>query len=110
MGAETEYPDLPTAEELAKSEYGKVPTYDDNFKGPINERGCTDVFFCILFLVFLVGLAIVTFVGFSKGEPERLLYGEDSFGNICGQVWTGCWLLTGCVVFVGSCVYVYHLD
>eukprot|EP00127_Corallochytrium_limacisporum_P006513 Clim_evm44s229 gene=Clim_evmTU44s229 len=47
------------------------------------KRGCTDVAFFLLLIGFWVGVFYVSSVGFKEGNPERLLKGLDSFGNIC---------------------------
>jgi solute carrier family 44 (choline transporter-like protein), member 2/4/5 len=52
--------------------------------GPIEERSCTDVLFCLLFLAFLVGLGVVSMFGFKNGQPERLLAPLDADGKFCG--------------------------
>ncbi|GMR35608.1 hypothetical protein PMAYCL1PPCAC_05803, partial [Pristionchus mayeri] len=48
-------------------------------------RSCTDVCFLFLFLVFCGGLVAVTLYGLERGDPYRILYGSDSFGNTCGR-------------------------
>ena len=58
--------------------------HNDNFKGPIENRSCTDVICCLVFLVFILGLVAVSVLGFVWGNPSRLLYPTDSSGLICG--------------------------
>uniref|UniRef100_A0A665W1A3 Choline transporter-like protein n=1 Tax=Echeneis naucrates TaxID=173247 RepID=A0A665W1A3_ECHNA len=41
--------------------------FDPNFKGPIHNRGCTDILCCILFIVALLGYFAVGIIG--KTEP-----------------------------------------
>eukprot|EP01132_Coremiostelium_polycephalum_P005149 gene5149-6409_t len=53
-------------------------------KGIYRKRKCQDCFFLLLILAFWVGMAIVASVGVKEGNPKRLLYGTDSYGNICG--------------------------
>ena len=48
------------------------------------KRNCKDVFFLIIYLAFLGGLAYVGVVAIEKGDWRRLLYGTDSNGNLCG--------------------------
>ncbi|OWA53979.1 CTL-like protein 1 [Hypsibius exemplaris] len=45
---------------------------------------CTDLPWCIIFLLFLIFLIVTGVVAVLFGSPFRLLYGQDSFGNICG--------------------------
>ncbi|KAK6980147.1 choline transporter-like protein 2, partial [Biomphalaria glabrata] len=65
-------------------EYGEPIKYDPSFKGPINNRSCTDIICCIIFIIFLMGMAVVSIVGYARGDPIRLIYPTDSHGNICG--------------------------
>lgn len=53
-------------------------------KGPIKDRGCTDILCLGLFLAFLVGWGVVAVFAFIHGDPERLINPTDSYGNICG--------------------------
>lgn len=58
---------------------------DDKYgDGPEEKRGCTDVFCCLLFLVFLGGLGYVASIAFTTGRPEYLVYPFDSAGSQCG--------------------------
>ena len=41
------------------------PTSDQN-------RGCQDIICCLLFIAFIGGCAVVTGLGFNKGNPELL--------------------------------------
>ncbi|XP_022661704.1 choline transporter-like protein 2 isoform X3 [Varroa destructor] len=65
-------------------EYGEPVSYDPNFKGPVIQRSCTDVFFLLLFIVFLAGWAILAGLAFKQGNINRVIYPSDSNGNICG--------------------------
>ncbi|GMS82659.1 hypothetical protein PENTCL1PPCAC_4834 [Pristionchus entomophagus] len=60
---------------------------DDNERGmnKSTNRSCTDVWFLFLFLTFCGGLMAVTMYGLERGDPYRILYGSDSFGNTCGR-------------------------
>ena len=60
------------------------------FKGPLKEgRRIRDVFFLLLFIAFCGGLAVIAWRCFHTGDPLRIIYGTDSFGNICGVDNTG---------------------
>ncbi|CAL1537804.1 unnamed protein product [Lymnaea stagnalis] len=65
-------------------EYGEPTKFDPTFKGPIKNRSCTDIICCIIFIVFLVGMAVVSIIGYARGNPYRLVYPTDSQGDICG--------------------------
>jgi solute carrier family 44 (choline transporter-like protein), member 2/4/5 len=49
-------------------------------------RGCTDMVCLILFAVFWGGMGWVGFKALSEGDPHRILYGIDSYGNYCGMI------------------------
>lgn len=56
-----------------------------DFKGPLREgRRIRDVHMLIVFLLFIGGLGVVAWRSFHTGDPRRIAYGYDSFGNICG--------------------------
>lgn len=64
---------------------GKPVEYDPSFKGPIHDRGCTDIICCLLFIIFFLGMIAVGGWAYVKGNPEYLLYPTDSQGNLCGR-------------------------
>ncbi|GAV08421.1 hypothetical protein RvY_18112 [Ramazzottius varieornatus] len=47
-------------------------------------RRCTDLPCCFCFLLFTIFLILTAVVAAIFGAPLRLLYGQDSFGNVCG--------------------------
>ena len=49
-----------------------------------SNRKCTDLLCLILFLVFWMGMLIIAGVGFSSGQPEKLVFGTDWKGRTCG--------------------------
>ncbi|XP_028161457.1 CTL-like protein 1 isoform X1 [Ostrinia furnacalis] len=54
---------------------------------PQNEapkKGCTDVLWLIIYILFWILMIIVAAVSFVYGNPQRLINGYDSFGNTCG--------------------------
>ncbi|XP_073721096.1 choline transporter-like protein 2 isoform X2 [Misgurnus anguillicaudatus] len=65
--------------------YGEAKKYDPTFKGPIHNRGCTDIICCILFLVAIGGYLAVGIVAWSHGDPRKVIYPTDSAGQFCGQ-------------------------
>jgi hypothetical protein len=48
-------------------------------------RHCTDLPFLALFIAFVTGMVGIGFYSMSEGDPDRLLYPTDSFGNTCGR-------------------------
>ncbi|XP_073213100.1 choline transporter-like protein 3 isoform X3 [Lepidochelys kempii] len=52
---------------------------------PLIYRKCTDVLWLILFFLFWAGLMFITGYAVTAGSAERLVYGYDSYGNICGR-------------------------
>lgn len=48
-------------------------------------RKCTDKFWLFLFVVGWIVLICTAGYSFTKGDPTRIIFGYDSFGNICGQ-------------------------
>ncbi|XP_066520288.1 choline transporter-like protein 2 isoform X2 [Hoplias malabaricus] len=67
---------------------GESRTFDPNFKGPIHNRGCTDVICCVLFVLGLLGYFAVGLLAWSQGDPRKVLYPTDSRGQFCGQIGT----------------------
>ncbi|XP_053769853.1 choline transporter-like protein 4 isoform X1 [Desmodus rotundus] len=64
--------------------YGKPVKYDPSFRGPIKNRGCTDVICCVLFLLFILGYIVVGIVAWAYGDPRQVLYPRNSTGAYCG--------------------------
>uniref|UniRef100_A0A3Q1FRG6 Choline transporter-like protein n=1 Tax=Acanthochromis polyacanthus TaxID=80966 RepID=A0A3Q1FRG6_9TELE len=62
--------------------------YDPTFKGPIQNRGCTDIVCCILFIVAILGYIAVGILAWSQGDPRKVIYPTDSRGQFCGQAGT----------------------
>ncbi|XP_006510639.1 choline transporter-like protein 2 isoform X3 [Mus musculus] len=68
--------------------YGKHGTpqkYDPTFKGPIYNRGCTDVICCVLLFLAIVGYVAVGIIAWTHGDPRKVIYPTDSRGEFCGQ-------------------------
>uniref|UniRef100_A0A671XP01 Choline transporter-like protein n=1 Tax=Sparus aurata TaxID=8175 RepID=A0A671XP01_SPAAU len=68
--------------------YGESRKFDPNFKGPIHNRGCTDILCCILFILALLGYFAVGILAWSQGDPRKVIYPTDSRGQFCGQAGT----------------------
>ncbi|XP_025423200.1 CTL-like protein 1 [Sipha flava] len=53
--------------------------------GQVRVRGCTDVLWLSIFLVFWCLMIFIAVFAFVYGDPLRLINGHDSFGNTCGS-------------------------
>lgn len=65
-------------------DYGEPIRYDPNFNGPIHNRSCTDIFWLVLFILFLGVWGYVGYYGMTHGNIEKLLAPIDTFGARCG--------------------------
>jgi len=63
---------------------GKIKTYV-GAPGTDDGRSCTDIQCLLLFIVFWIGFIVIASIGFANGDPERLLYGTDYLGYVCGR-------------------------
>ncbi len=50
---------------------------------PKKDRSCTDFLFVLLYIASLVGLIVL--ISTSGGDPERVIYGADIAGRVCGR-------------------------
>uniref|UniRef100_A0A8C3QWE0 Choline transporter-like protein n=1 Tax=Cyanoderma ruficeps TaxID=181631 RepID=A0A8C3QWE0_9PASS len=64
---------------------GTPQKYDPTFKGPIYDRGCTDIVCCVLLVVAIVGYVVVGVVAWTHGDPRKVIHPTDSRGQFCGQ-------------------------
>ncbi|KAK9535628.1 hypothetical protein VZT92_007999 [Zoarces viviparus] len=71
-----------------KPKYGEPRKYDPTFKGPIQNRGCTDIVCCILFIIAILAYIAVGILAWSQGDPRKVIYPTDSRGQFCGQAGT----------------------
>ncbi|XP_058461950.1 choline transporter-like 1 [Malaya genurostris] len=51
---------------------------------PTAVRGCTDIFWLIVYVIFWAALLVIAVFSFVYGNPLRIINGYDSFGNTCG--------------------------
>ena len=59
--------------------------FDEKLKeGPIQARRCTDCWFSLVFIAFIVGIFAASLYGWVYGDPAKLLIGWDSDANGCG--------------------------
>ena len=68
---------------IDKEDYGE-PTPDSYDQGPLEERGCTDIICCIVFVVFLCGFLGIAGFAFSKGNPKKVIAPYDPDHRACG--------------------------
>ncbi|KAJ7993555.1 hypothetical protein DPEC_G00273620 [Dallia pectoralis] len=67
------------------SYYGEPRKFDPTFRGPIQNRGCTDVGCCVLFVLIILGYIALGTVAWIHGDPRKVLHPTDSHGQFCGQ-------------------------
>ena len=74
-------------EEITESPAEVSEEYDPDKSecGPIKDRSCTDVLCLGLLIGFVVLWLMIALWGFNNGDPSKLMYPTDSFGNICGR-------------------------
>ncbi|CAD8074823.1 unnamed protein product [Paramecium primaurelia] len=53
-------------------------------QGPIEDRGCTDCIWCILYLIMWGGLITIGIIALSNGSPDTLFLPYNSDGQQCG--------------------------
>ncbi|XP_054615081.1 choline transporter-like protein 2 isoform X2 [Dunckerocampus dactyliophorus] len=68
-----------------KPKFGEPRKYDPTFKGPIHNRGCTDIVCCIIFILAILAYIAVGILAWSQGDPRKVIYPTDSEGQFCGQ-------------------------
>ncbi|XP_070562725.1 choline transporter-like protein 1 isoform X3 [Ptychodera flava] len=52
---------------------------------PLTQRQCTDCTCVVIFILFWCGMLYIAAFAFTTGNVERLVYGYDSYGNICNR-------------------------
>ncbi|XP_067369431.1 choline transporter-like protein 5-B isoform X3 [Channa argus] len=67
------------------SYYGEPRKFDPNFRGPVHNRNCTDVFCCFIFVIVILGYITLGTVAWIHGDPRKVVYPTDSHGQFCGQ-------------------------
>jgi len=53
---------------------------------PLKKRSCTDVIPLTLFTLFFIGMLVITSYSVVTGAADRLIYGFDSYGNVCNKL------------------------
>ncbi|RMC08844.1 hypothetical protein DUI87_15096 [Hirundo rustica rustica] len=64
---------------------GEPRKFDPKFRGPIHNRHCTDVICCVIFIVVILGYIALGVVAWVHGDPRKVIYPTDSYGQFCGQ-------------------------
>ena len=63
----------------------KIKFSEDLCKDPVEKpRKCTDVLCCLVFTATFVGMFVCSIIGYSSGDPWKLMAPIDGNGNICG--------------------------
>ncbi len=62
-------------------------SYDDDeeFEGPMKNRGCRDIICLLIFLAYVGFMAYLFFYSVVVGDVNRLTKGYDISGNSCGE-------------------------
>ncbi|XP_051965281.1 choline transporter-like protein 5-B isoform X1 [Xyrauchen texanus] len=68
-----------------KAELGEPHKFDPTFRGPVHTRSCTDVLCCVTFVVVILGYIALGTVAWMHGDPRKVVYPTDSYGEFCGQ-------------------------
>ncbi|XP_066547782.1 choline transporter-like protein 5-B isoform X2 [Amia ocellicauda] len=71
--------------EIPSSFYGEPRKFDPTFRGPIHNRNCTDVVCCVIFVIVILGYIALGTVAWIHGDPRKVVYPTDSYGQFCGQ-------------------------
>ncbi|XP_044804100.1 choline transporter-like protein 2 isoform X2 [Bubalus bubalis] len=82
------HPSPPAAamvDERKDGSYGTPQKYDPTFRGPIYNRGCTDIICCVFLFLAIVGYVAVGIIAWTHGDPRKVIYPTDSRGQFCGQ-------------------------
>ena len=74
-----------TAEEVETKAEEEEYDPDKNGSGPIKDRSCTDVICLGLLVGFIVLWIMIAMWGVQNGDPSKLMYPTDSYGDICGH-------------------------
>lgn len=78
----------------------KQVNHDELRDGPLRDRSCTDMLFCIFFFAFITAMSYIGYYGYQHGDPNAVIYPYDSAGYQCGRPETN----------VSAYPYVYFLN
>nr|XP_022315976.1 choline transporter-like protein 1 [Crassostrea virginica]XP_022315977.1 choline transporter-like protein 1 [Crassostrea virginica] len=65
--------------------YKGTGSSDSEFSGPLQKRACRDVVCLCVFVGLLGGVGYGGYLAVTWGDPDRLIYGVDSWGNVCSK-------------------------
>ncbi|OQR88464.1 choline transporter, partial [Thraustotheca clavata] len=51
------------------------------------DRKCRDVLCTLLFILFWIGMVIITSIAYKNGDPHALIYGVDHNGHLCNSTY-----------------------
>ncbi|RLN91777.1 hypothetical protein BBJ28_00018389 [Nothophytophthora sp. Chile5] len=85
MGSRSTKPNN-TGNETSVPPSAVVPGGDVSGTNPFkpDNRKCTDLLCLVFFLAFWLGMIVIAAVGYTSGQPQRLIYGTDWMGRTCG--------------------------
>ncbi|MCP4649558.1 MAG: hypothetical protein GY853_05700 [PVC group bacterium] len=69
-----------------KTDGSALTCKEELLNGPMTDsnRGCTDILFCIIFIVFLCAVLAVAAFGWWSGQPSKIFYFYDDDSRQCG--------------------------
>ncbi|XP_013858372.1 choline transporter-like protein 5-B [Austrofundulus limnaeus] len=71
--------------DIPPSYYGEPLKFDPNFRGPVQNRRCTDVACCVIFVTVILGYTVLGTAAWIHGDLRKIVYPTDSQGQFCGQ-------------------------
>ncbi|XP_047011736.1 choline transporter-like protein 5-B isoform X3 [Ictalurus punctatus] len=70
---------------LSPSYCGEPHKFDPKFRGPVRNRCCTDTLCCVFFVIIILSYIALGTVAWMHGDPRKVIYPTDSYGQFCGQ-------------------------
>ncbi|XP_058246172.1 choline transporter-like protein 5-B isoform X3 [Hemibagrus wyckioides] len=70
---------------LSPSQCADPHKFDPKFRGPVCRRRCTDMLCCVCFIIIILGYIALGTVAWVHGDPRKVIYPTDSYGQFCGQ-------------------------
>mmetsp|Transcript_36352 Transcript_36352/g.77383 ORF Transcript_36352/g.77383 Transcript_36352/m.77383 type:complete len:944 (-) Transcript_36352:135-2966(-) len=68
---------------MGTTDEAKAKSEADISGGIVKDRGCTDIFCCVIFVVHILAWIVVTCMSFSDGNPAKLYMPRDFQGAYC---------------------------
>lgn len=60
----------------------------DENNGPTENRSCTDILCCLLFIANCLAFIVIFSIGVDQGKPGMIFAVWDSSSRPCGKTWT----------------------